>query len=242
MRATVVSAIAVGCLVFGVAVATGQQGRAAALPLSLTGSLGGSSLRAQARELYKPAAVYYRSLTSAQKNALSHISKLIGNRIDACQRPYAKHLFRGIIVGTSRYKLYRIYEDGALMQEYQARVAAVEPELGLAARAWDHMSLTDSRMRAFAHAIGAELTTDLTTPRFHTCGFLHQLSRHHFSLSWAMGSANGKRAEIFMKDLTNDSDHTVRFWEYIQAKRILHLGLLSRAQLRNLANLPGELD
>jgi hypothetical protein len=200
------------------------------------------ALRAQARQLYAPAALYWRSLTPAQSRRLTRASKRTADQIDTCQKPYQKQLFRNLRTGTRQYRVYRIYEDGGLMEQYQARVAVVEPELGIAAHHWSQMQLTNTPMRRFAHALGSELLTSIDTPRFHTCRFLHHLAAHHFSLRWATRSADGRRAARWMKILDTDDDHTSVFWKDIQSKRSMREGLLSKRQLGRLVNLPGELS
>jgi hypothetical protein len=58
--------------------------------------------------VYAPVAVYYGSLTAAQKRRPEQAAKRVGRRIDACQKPYRMQLFGDLRVGTSRYRVYSL--------------------------------------------------------------------------------------------------------------------------------------
>jgi hypothetical protein len=242
LRRRALSVVTIALVFCGLAGATAAADTSAAAAISTAAALQTPSLRAQAQQLYTPAGLFYRSLTAAQKTRLGQAAKLDGKRIDACQAPYAKRLLVGFRVGSERYKLYALYEHGALMQQYQSRVAVVAPELKAAAWAWAQMTLANKTMQRFAHALAAEFATSLNHPKFHTCEFIRQLARHHFSLAWAQHSPSGEEAQQWWNDISGAGIQAGAFWNYIQSKRIERQRLLSTAQLTKLANLPGEIS
>lgn len=199
----------------------------------------GLSLRAQARQLYAPAAAYERSTTSAQRARVNLAKAKDGRRIDACQAHYLRRLGAG-------NKLYSLYEHGTLMEQYQSAVAPVALQLTALAGSWARLQLTNRAMNALAHALAAELEASLTLPRFDACSFIRGIAAHHFSYAWARRSPAGRLAELYWTRLLTAGDRTGPFWKFVFAsqpgKSAPGAKLFTKHRLRVLANLPGELS
>jgi hypothetical protein len=167
--------------------------------------------RAQAQKLYAPVLAFNHSTTQAQKALIQSAPKADAKRIDACQAPYQKQLFSGLISGSNKYKLYSLYEHGTLLEQYQSRVAAVAPQLTVAAQSWARMQLSNRKMQAFAHALAAELYASLRAPKFDSCAFLNGIAQHRFSLAWAQSSSYGTIARHFWNEISAAGNEVARF-------------------------------
>jgi hypothetical protein len=128
------------------------------------------------------------------------------------------------------------------MESYQSSVAPVAPQLTVAADSWARMQLSNPQMQTFAHALAAELYASLRAPKFDACAFVNGIAQHHFSLAWAQNSKYGKIASHFWSELSAAGNRASGFWAYIQSPRIQSMHLLTKAQLADLANLPGEIS
>ena len=206
------------------------------------------ALRAQARELYAPVRTYERSTTRAQRSRSRSAAGRVGNATNACQRPYQKHLFRGLAHNKRRYKLYRLYENGGLMQTYQADVKPVATQLGTLSSSWAALSLRDRAMNEFVHAVGAEFHATLDAAPFNSWGFVKQIAAHHYSYAWAKQSSYGVQAARWWKQISQAGDRTSAFWRYIYPEvpggpHPPNAGahLFTKHELAVLPNLPGEL-
>jgi hypothetical protein len=206
------------------------------------------ALRAQARELYAPVTTYEHSTSPAERSRSRSAAGRVGKVIDSCQRPYQKHLFRGLVVSNNpRYKLYRLYENGALMQTYQADVKPVATQLSMLASSWAALSLRDRAMNEFVHAVAAEFHATLDAAPFDSCGFVKQIAAHHFSYAWAKQSSDGMQAARWWKQIGQAGNRTSAFWHYVYpvfgAPEPPNAGahLFTKHELTVLPNLPGEL-
>ena len=207
------------------------------------------ALQAQALELYAPVRGYERSTSSVQRSRSRSAAGRVGNVIDACQKPYQKHLFRGLVGSNNpRYKLYRLYENGALMQTYQADVKPVATQLETLASSWAALSLRDRAMNDFAHAVAAEFHATVDAAPFNSCGFVEQIATHHYSYAWAKQSSYGVQAARWWKQISQAGDRTSAFWRYVYPEvpggpqpRSAGAHLFTKHELTVLPNLPGEL-
>lgn len=196
---------------------------------------------AQARQLYAPVGLFLRSTTPAERAESNASVKADSHRVNACQAPYFKSLFQGLR-GGSRYKLYRLYENYALIESYQSRITPVTAPLTVLAQSLARLRLSNPIMQSFAQALAAEFHATLDAPRFDSCAFLRGLAAHHFSLAWAQRSSYGKTATRVWAQLSAAGNRAGRFWAWVNVEGQPGPGaqLFTHAQLQHLANLPGE--
>ena len=200
-------------------------------------------LRAQARELYAPVRTYEHSTTPAERARPRSAATRVGKLIDGCQAPYQKQLFQGLVGNNTRFKLYSLYENGTLLETYQADVKPVATQLAKLASSWAALSLRNRAMNESVHAIAAELRATLDAALFDSCGFVKGIAAHHFSYAWAKQSSYGVQAARWWKQISHAGDRASPFWHYVNPPALGALGLhlFTKKQLVVLANLPGEL-
>jgi hypothetical protein len=235
----------VGAVASALAILTGVS---ACPALAATATSSTPALRTQARELYAPVGAYEHATSRAQRSRSRAAAGRVGNAINACQRPYQRHLFRGLAHNKRRYKLYRLYENGGLMQTYQADVKPVAKQLETLSSSWAALPLRDRAMNEFVHAVAAEFHATLDAAPFDSCGFVKQIAAHHFSYAWAKQSSYGVQAERWWKQISQAGDRTGAFWRYVYPNvpagpqpPSAGAHLFTKHELTVLANLPGEL-
>lgn len=202
------------------------------------GGLASGSDRSQAQQLYAPVVTFNRATTDAQRAQMRAAPKAAARRINSCQAPYAKQLFSGLTVGSSsRYKLYTLYENGALLEQNQAVEAVVAPQLTAAEKAWATMRLPNPTLQNYARAQAAELAASLFAPRSDTCQFLPQLAQHKFSYAWAIRSSFGTTATHFFAQVAAAGNAAGNGWRYIHNNH-----LLATDQQSVLVNFAGQIS
>jgi hypothetical protein len=196
----------------------------------------------QAQQLYAPVSHFLRSTTAADRAELNASAKADTHRVNACQAPYSKQLFQGL-VGGPKYQLYNLYERGTLMESYQSRDAPVAAPLSVLAQSLDRLTLSNPIMQSFAQALATEFHATLDAPTFSSCAFLKGLAAHHFSLAWAKRSSYGRTATRFWNQINAAGNRASRFWAWVEVAGKAGPGakFFTKAQLQHLANLPGEL-
>lgn len=199
--------------------------------------------RAQAQQLYAPVSLFLHATTAAERATFNASAKAATKRVNACQAPYFKQLFQGVIRRGPRYKLYTLYERGTLMAAYQSRVAPVAAPLTVLAQSLSRLRLSNPIMQSFAQALATEFRATLDAPMFDPCAFLTGLAGHHFSLAWAQSSSYGRTATRFWNQISAAGNRASRFWAWVYDKGQAGPGaqFFTEAQLQHLANLPGEL-
>ena len=213
---------------------------------------GPPALIAQANALYQPVKVYENSITAAQTASANAAKARVTKEVNACDAPYSHQLFL-VRVGTEKYKLYRLWDDVSLMQDYEVDVSAVAPQLRSLATSWLALSLKNPTMNQFAHAIAGELNATLNAAPMNTCAFVRAVAAHHFSYSWARSSSFAVEASTWQEQTLKDGNKASGFWRYVtpptlyaNTSDVAHAGgpgwrLFTQAQRSALANLPGEI-
>ena len=237
-------------------VGAGASALAIALGVGASPVLAGTStsavsprLRAQARGLYAAVRTYERSTTPSERARSRSAARRVGKVIDACQAPYQKQLFQGFVVGNnSRFKLYSLYENGTLLETYQADVNPVATQLATLAASWAALSLDNRAMNEFVHGLAAEFRATLDAAPFDSCGFVKAIAAHHFSYAWAEQSSYGVQAARWWKQISRAAKASP-FWSHFclacsgrppSSEPGAHL--FTKKQLVVLSNLPGELS
>jgi hypothetical protein len=206
---------------------------------------------AQADALYRPVKVFEQSITAAQTARANAAKARVARETNACDAPYSRQLFE-VRSGTTKYKLYTLWNYISGMQTNEAAVSALTPQLRALASSWMALSLKNPAMNAFAHATAAELTATLSAPAISTCAFVQALAAHHFSYKWARTSSYATDATAWQQQTLKDGDQATAFWRYINpptlyanTSDVARPGgpgwhLFTQAQTKTLANLPGE--
>lgn len=232
----VIGLLVAGALLLGAGAARsqpvkGQHGAAVAK---------GLSLRAQARLLYDPVAVFERSLSKSLRARINSSKTTDGRRLNACQAPYLRRL--------QTRRLQRVdglYQHAALMEQYQSAVAPVASQLTTLSRAWARLHLPNRPMNKFVHALSGEFNASLDPPRQDACTFIKSIAAHHFSYAWARNSHASKLAEHWWT--TMRTAPAGPFWTFVGASGLpgppaAGAKLFTNHQLKVLANLPGEIS
>jgi hypothetical protein len=126
--------------------------------------VGPPALLAQADALYQPVKLFEQSITAAQTADANSAKARVTREINACDAPYGRQLFE-VRSGTTKYKLYQLWNDVSDMQQQEVNVAAFASQLRTLASSWMALSLKNPAMNQFAHAIAAELLATLNAPR-----------------------------------------------------------------------------
>jgi hypothetical protein len=195
----------------------------------------GQSARDQALELYAPVVAFDRATTAHQRAQMRAAPRTLATRINACQTRYAKPLFRSMTAHSPNYKVYRLYELGATLQDTQATEAVVAPQVATAAHSWATMVLKDPRLQRVAKALAAQIEASLSAPKLDGCTFLHELQQHHFSLSWARASVYGKTATRFEREASKEAAGVSLGYRYLLEQK----HLLTFDQWSGIVNFPG---
>jgi hypothetical protein len=237
LRARGIIGLAVaGTLLLGAGVAqsqpaTGHGGVAVASKISL---------RAQARLLYAPVAVFARSLSKSLRARINSAKAIDGRRLNACQAPYLRRL------QTRRLQsVDGLYQHAALMEQYQSAVAPVASQLTTLSGAWTRLRLPNRPMNEFVHALAHEFNASLDSPHQDACAFVKSIAAHHFSYAWARNSHADKLAEGWWT--TMRTAPVGPFWTFVGAAGLPGqpapgAKLFTSHQLKVLANLPGEIS
>jgi hypothetical protein len=172
--------------------------------------------------------------------------------VNACDAPYSKQLFQGLIVDSNqkamrqREKVYNLWANGSLMQTYQADVAPIASQLKRLASMSKAQSLTNPAMNEFAHAVAAELddSLDLRPSRYLR---LHSGPRRP-PLLLRLGTEVGPRGggeslvESDLKGRRSDRGRlALRRCAHARPRRRAWTEPFTIAQRSALGNLPGEL-
>lgn len=212
---------------------------------------GSPALIAQANALYQPVKAYEQSVTPAQTASANAAKTRVGRKINACDAPYRHQLFQ-VRAGTAKYRLYSLWNDVSSMQQVEATVSVIAPQLTTLTSSWTGLSLTNPAMSKFAHATAAELHAALNASPVDACAFVRAVAAHHFSYAWARRSTYGARASAWHKTTLKDANQASVFWKYVEPATVYaHTLDVYRAggpgwrlftvtQTRALANLPGE--
>ena len=200
----------------------------------------GMSLRAQARLLYAPVAVFERSFSKSLRARVNSSKIADGRRIDACQARYLRRL--------QTRRLQRVdglYERASLMEQYQRAVAPVAGQLRTLSGAWTRLHLPNRPMNEFVHALANEFNASLDSPRQDACAFIKSIATHHFSYAWARSSHAGRLAERWWT--TMRTAPAGPFWTFVGTSGLPGppapgAKLFTNHQLKILANLPGEIS
>jgi hypothetical protein len=207
----------------------------------------------RAKALYQPIIAYARATTVAQRAKSGAAAGRVGGTMDACDSPYQKQLFNGLVVGSKnkvmqrRDDLYMLWNHVTLMQTYQADVAPLAPQLKQLVASWSHLSAGTKLMNEFAHAIATELIASLTDPKINGCAFVRAVAAHHFSYAWARNSSYAKLAISWWKTVSAAGNRATAFTTFVQPPMFGRSGgagqhLFTTRELSGLFNLPGELS
>jgi len=198
----------------------------------------GMSLRAQARLLYVPVAVFERSFSRSLRARSQSAKTTVGRRLDACQAPFLRRL-----QARRRRRVGGLYENAALMEQYQSAVAPVASQLATLSGAWTGLHLRTRPMNEFVHALADEFNASLDSPRQDACAFIKSIAAHHFSYAWARKLHAAKLAERWWRTMLTAPAGP--FWTFVGATGVPGppapgAKLFTSHQLKVLANLPGE--
>ena len=198
----------------------------------------GMSLRAQARLLYAPVAVFERSFSRSLRARSKSAQTTVGHRLDACQAPFLRRLMT-----RRRQRVDRLYENAALMEQYQSAVAPIARQLTTLSGAWTRLHLRTRPMNEFVHALADEFNASLDSPRQDACAFVKSIAAHRFSYAWARKSPAAKLAERWWRTMLTAPAEP--FWTFVGATGVPGppapgANLFTNHQLLVLANLPGE--
>jgi hypothetical protein len=199
------------------------------------GTRHGKSPRAQALALYAPVAAFDRSTTAQQRARMTAAPRVLARTIDRCQTRYAKPLFRSMTVFSKRYKVYRVYEYGQILEDTQAREAPGARQVAVAAQSWDTMLLPTAKFQRIARALGGEIDASLSAPKLNGCSFLRDLEQHKFSLSWAQHSLYGVTAVRFVNQTSKESSPVAFGYRYL----LQQTHLLTSRQWSGIVNFAG---
>jgi hypothetical protein len=181
--------------------------------------------------------------------------------IDACQRPYQNRISLFDYADKNyneRKELAGLYDNATLMQDYEAYVAPVAPQLRQLATSWAALSVKNKTIDQVAHAVARELIATLDAPPMNGCAFVRAIAEHHYSYQWARHSAFGTEITRWWKQISTAGNEVGMFWQDVQlpthgrpaenglpAMRGLPAGpwagLFTAKQLATMVNLPGEL-
>jgi hypothetical protein len=199
----------------------------------------GVSLPMQARLLYSPVAVFERSFSKLLRAKVNSSKKADGRRLNACQAPYLRRL------QTRRLqRVDSLWQNAALMEQYQSAVAPVTSQLTTLSGAWARLHLPKRPMNEFMHALADELNASLESPRQDACALIKSIAAHHFSYTSARSSHAAKLAERWWT--TMRTAPAGPFWRFVGVAGLPGppapgAKLFSTHQLQVLANLPGEI-
>jgi hypothetical protein len=236
------TSVAVGVVVlFAVAFAL-LLGAGAAQSQPVNGQRGvvarGMSLRAQARLLYAPVAVFERSFSRSLRARSKAAATTVGRRLTACQAPFYADL-----QARRRRRVDGLYENAALMEQYQRAVAPIASQLATLSGAWTRLRLPKRPMNEFVHAMADEFNASLDSPRQDACAFVKSIAAHHFSYAWTRKSHAAKLAERWWRTMLTAPAEP--FWTFVGGTGVPGppapgAKLFTNHQLLVLANLPGE--
>lgn len=198
----------------------------------------GMSLRAQARLLYAPVAGFERSFSRSLRARSKSAKTTDGRRLDACQAPFLRRLMT-----RRRQRVDGLYENAALMEQYQSAVAPIASQLTTLSGAWTRLHLRTRPMNEFVHALADEFNASLDSPRQDACAFIKSIAAHHYSYEWARKSHAAKLAERWWRTMLTAPAGP--FWTFVGATGVPGppapgAKLFTNHQLLVLANLPGE--
>ena len=206
----------------------------------------------QAKALYEPMIAYARATSVKQRSRSQTLAASVGTTLNRCNRPFQKQ-FSHLVIGSrnramqQREKVYSLWEHAGLMQTYQADVAPVALQLKQLASTWASLSLTNSPMEQFAHAVAAELTASLSAPPMNTCALVRGLMAHHDSYAWARSSRYGLLATRWWQQISSAGNRAGSFWKFVSPSQPggpsggAGQHLFTPAERSALSGLPGEL-
>jgi hypothetical protein len=198
----------------------------------------GMSLRAQARLLYAPVAVFERSFSRSLRARSKSAKATVVRRLEACQAPFLRRL-----QARRWQRLDRLFQNAAAMEQSQSAVAPIASQLATLSGAWTRLRLPKRPMNEFVHALADEFNASLDSPRQDACAFIKSIAAHHFSYAWARKSHAAKLAERWWR--TMRTAPAGPFWTFVGATGVPGppapgAKLFTNHQLLVLANLPGE--
>ncbi|HEY1565990.1 MAG TPA: hypothetical protein VGF68_03200 [Solirubrobacteraceae bacterium] len=199
------------------------------------------SLKAQALEVWAPAATFYDSLTPAEAMAITQASKLTGQRISACQAPYLHHLDSGT-VNSDIGKTDSIYQEATKMETMEAAVGIAAPKLRVATRTWAQLTLPNPIMQRFVRGLADQINASLDAPPINACQFVRQIAAHDYSLAWTQSSRDGRVATEWWSTVLRAGKRQGDFWPWLQNGAIAREHLLTAQQQQKLTAVPGEIS
>lgn len=205
----------------------------------------------QAKALYQPVIAYARATTLSERARSGTAAERVGHLMNACDRPYEKQLFLNLVIGSKnkamqrRDRLYLLWDRVTGLQNAEARIAPLAPELKQLVSTWAHLSLRNKVMTEFAHAVAAELNASLSAPAENGCAFVRGVAAHHFSYAWARSSPYGRLATHWWSEVMSAGDRAGAFWKFVSPPMPGHPGgagqhLFTPGERSAMGSLPGE--
>ncbi|HTU94243.1 MAG TPA: hypothetical protein VMF14_00300 [Solirubrobacteraceae bacterium] len=218
-----------------------HQGSAPANSTPASAAPARGSLKAQALELWGPAATFYASITPLKAKAIAQAPKLAGQRISACQAPYLHHLDSGTVTSDIA-KVNTIDQDAEEMEAMEAAVQVASPQLRVATRAWAQLTLANPTMQGFSRGLADQINASLNAPHIDACRFVRQIVAHGYSLAWTQASHDGRLATAWWATVLRAGKRQGMFWPWLQNGAIGREHLLTVEQQKKLTAMPGEIS